>query len=75
MAAREYTDALDQLSDEEKTSLKGTFKDLASDSVRTPVAATRFRRFIEKISPDAARGLLQIIVSLATDEAKRQLGL
>jgi hypothetical protein len=60
---------------EEKTSLKGTFEDLATDTVRTPAAASRFRRLIAKVGPAAGNALLEIIVSVATDEAKTKLGL
>lgn len=74
-AAKAYTDDLDQLSVEEKSLLKGTFPDLASDTARTPIAVNRFRKFVEKVGPAAGKGLLQIIVSVATEEAKRQLGL
>jgi hypothetical protein len=74
-AARDYTDDLEELNVEEKTSLKGTFDDLANDTPHTPVALSRFRRLLEKIAPAAGQGLLQIIVSVATDEVKRQLGL
>lgn len=74
-AAREYTDDLEELNVEEKNSLKGTFDDLANDTPRTPVALSRFRRALEKIGSAARNGLLQIIVSVATDEVKRQLGL
>jgi hypothetical protein len=74
-AAREYTDDLEELNVEEKNSLKGTFDDLANDTPHTPVALSRFRRLLEKIAPAAGQGLLQIIVSVATDKVKRQLGL
>jgi hypothetical protein len=74
-AAKEYADDLDQLTAEERTSLKGTFDDLASDTARTPLATSRFRKLLEKIGPAAGKGLLQIVVSVATDEVKKQLGL
>ena len=73
-AAREYADDLDQLSAEDKTILKGTFDDLASDTQRTPLAASRFRRIVSKISPVAGDALKQIIVTIATEAAKRHLG-
>jgi hypothetical protein len=60
-AAREYTDELDQLSPEEKVELKKTFDDLATDTPRTPLAASRFKKFIAKIGPQAG-GILQKIV-------------
>ncbi len=53
-AAKEYTDDLDQLSPEEKDALKSTFADLTSDTARTPLAASRFKKFANKIGPVAS---------------------
>jgi hypothetical protein len=69
VAAKEYTDDLDQLSTEEKTTLKGTFDDLATDTVRTPVAANRFNKFLCKIGPAAGT-----VVVLAKSDLIDKLG-
>jgi hypothetical protein len=74
-AAKEYTDDLDQLSVEEKTALKGTFDDLTSDTPRTPVAANRFKKFIAKVGPVAGGVLQKIVETVATEAAKRSMGL
>lgn len=74
-AAREYTDDLDQLTAEEKTTLKGTFDDLTSDTARTPLAANRFKTFVSKIGPVAGDALKNIIVTVATETAKKYMGL
>jgi hypothetical protein len=74
-AAREYTDDLDGLSEEEKVQLKGTFEDMTTDTARTPVATGRFKRLMTKAGPEAGKGLMQVIVSVVTDEVKRHLHL
>jgi hypothetical protein len=74
-AAKEYTDDLEELSPEEKLALKGTFEDLTSDTPRTPVAANRFNAFMKKIGPAAGDMLKKIIVSVATEAAKKSIGL
>lgn len=74
-AAKEYTDDLDQLSLEEKTKLKETFDDLTHDTARTPVAATRFKKFVSKIGPVAGDVLRKIIETVACEAAKKHLGL
>jgi hypothetical protein len=74
-AAKEYTDDLEQLSAEEKTTLKNTFNDLTSDTARTPVAANRFKKFLGKIGPLGGTVLLKIIETVASDTAKKYLGL
>jgi len=73
-AARDYADEL-ELSDEDKTSLKNTFADLTADTARTPLAATRFKKLIEKVGPAVGDGLIKIIVTIATEAAKKGIGL
>jgi hypothetical protein len=74
-AAKEYTDELEALNAEEKVALKGTFGDLTSDTARTPVAANRFNNLVKKIGPVAGGVLKQIVVSVATEAAKKSIGL
>jgi hypothetical protein len=73
-AAKEYIDDLD-LSAEEKATLKGTLDDLISDTARTPLAANRFRKFVSRIGPAAGDALTKVIVSVATEAAKKSMGL
>ena len=74
-AARDFADGLDQLTLEEKAELKKTFTDLATDTPRTPLAVSSFKRFITKMGPVAGRVLQKIIESVLTEAAKRSLGL
>jgi len=74
-AAKEYTDDLDQLSPEEKDALKSTFADLTSDTARTPLAASRFKKFANKIGPVASGILQRIIEAVLTEAAKKSIGL
>lgn len=73
-AAREYADEL-ELSAEDTQKLKDTFNDLTVDSARTPLAASRFQRFMGSVGKPAAAALTQILVSVLTEEAKKQIGL
>jgi hypothetical protein len=74
-AAREYTDELEQLTSDDREKLKGTFSDLTTDTARTPLAATRSQRFMKSAGPEAAKAMTQILVSVLTEEVKKQLGL
>jgi len=74
-AAKEYTDDLDQLSAEEKLALKKTFDDLTSDTPRTPMAANRFKKLVAKIGPVAGSVLVKIVEAVATEAAKKSMGL
>jgi hypothetical protein len=74
-SAKEYTDELDTLSADEKTSLKTTIDELTVDNPATPVAAERFKKFIAKVGPAAGSVLQSIITTIASQEAKKWLGL
>ena len=74
-AAEEFADELDALDAVEKAELKASVPDLISNTPRTPLALSRFKKLISKIGPAAASSLTQILVSVLTEEAKKQLGL
>ena len=74
-AAKEYTNHLGNLSAEEKDVLKGTFNDLTSDTPRTPMAANRFKTFVAKVGPAAGSVLQKLIETIATEAAKKAMGL
>jgi hypothetical protein len=71
-AAKEYADELD-LNVDEKEKLKSSIDDLTSNTSRTQLAASRFKKFMTKVTPEAGKALLQIVVSVATEEAKKKL--
>jgi hypothetical protein len=74
-AAKEFTDELDQLTAEEKATLKTTVDDLTTDTARTPLAASRFKRFMAKVGPHAGAVLQKIVETIATEAAKKSIGL
>jgi hypothetical protein len=71
-AAKEYADELD-LNADEKEKLKSSIDDLTSDTSRTQLAASRFKKFMAKVTPEAGKALLQVVVSVATEEANKKL--
>ena len=75
IAAKEYADELESLSEDEKSTLTQSLGDLTSDTPRTALAVSRVRKFMEKIGGPAAQGFMQIVVSDLTEEAQRQLGM
>ena len=74
-AAKEYTDELDQLSPEDKKALKGTFDDLTSDTAKTPLAASRFKKFMSKVGPGAEGVFKKFVEAVATEAAKKMVGM
>ena len=74
-AAREYSNELTSLTEEEKTSLNASLVELTSDTPRTPLAASRVQRLMDKIGKPAANMFMQIAVTIMTEEAKKHLGL
>jgi hypothetical protein len=71
--ATEYADELDELSSEDKTTLKGTFTDLTVDSPRTELAATRFKRIVGKVAPKAGEVLIKIIGDVLSSAAVKAI--
>lgn len=74
-AAREYTDEIDGLTGEDRAKLKATFDDLTADTPRTELAAHRFMKFIRKAGPAAGDVLTKIMVNVATEGAKKMMGI
>ena len=73
VAAREYTDELEELSIEDKTILKASFTDLTFDSPKTEIAASRFKRILRKLAPDVAETIRKTIVDIASETAVKLL--
>ena len=73
-AAKEYADDISQLTPEEKSQLKGALEDLSRDSARTPLAASRFKKLIEKAGPAAGTVVMKFVEAFATAAAKNMMG-
>ena len=73
MAARDYTDELEELSIEDKAILKATFTDLTIESPKTEIAASRFKRILRKLAPDVAETIRKTIVDIASETAIKLL--
>lgn len=74
-AAKEYTDELEELSAEDRASLKSTLDDLTADTPRTELAIHRLKKFMQKIGPAAGDALTKIMVNVATEAAKKGMGM
>lgn len=72
-SAKAFTDELEELNDEDKAQLKETFVDLAVDSPRTELAATRYKRILRKVTSGAGDILTKIIVQTASETAVKLL--
>lgn len=72
-AAKDLTDELDELNEDEKTKLKGTLDDLVRDTPQTEVAAIRFKKVMAKVGGSAASAMRDIIVDVVSETAKKAL--
>jgi hypothetical protein len=72
-AAKELSDELDDLSPEEKETLKKSIDDIVRDTPRTTLAATRFKKLIGKAGKGAAEGFKDILVDVLSESAKKML--
>lgn len=73
-AAKELADEVEGIDDAEREKAKGSFMALTSDTPQTTVAATRVRKLIAKAGPIIGGGIRDIVVSIATDAAKKTMG-
>ena len=72
-AARELAGEVDGLADDERRTLERTFDDLVSDTARTPVAVSRFRRLVAKAGPQAGNMFRELLVNVVTEATRQAL--
>jgi len=72
-AARELTNELENLDEQERESLSKSLDDLIRETPSTPVAVNRFKKLVKKAGSVAADGLKSILVDVITEAAKKQL--
>ena len=72
-AAKELAEELDGLTPDEREIVQESITDLVRDSPRTEVAAVRLKRLLRKTGGGAASAMKNIIVSVATEAAKKAL--
>lgn len=74
-AAQQLTAEIDGLSAEERHQANESFRELTKDTPQTEVAVVRVKKLIAKAGPAIGSGLKQVLVSVATEAVKKQLGL
>ncbi|HEX3525114.1 MAG TPA: DUF2321 domain-containing protein [Stellaceae bacterium] len=72
-AAKEHAAEIDELDDGEKVQLQRAIDDLAAGGVRTELAASRFKRLMNKAGQTVSSGLYKIVIDVATEAAKKAL--
>lgn len=72
---RSFIEELEKLSDEEKSKLSRSIPDIISETPGTSTAALRFKKAIAKIGKESGKLLTEIIVKVASECVKQQLGI
>jgi hypothetical protein len=72
-AAKALAEEFDELTEDERETLKGTIDDLSRDTPRTKLSVHRYRKIVEKIGKAAAGSMKSIVVEIATEAAKKSL--
>jgi len=67
--AHEMAEELENLSPSEKENLHQSIDDMVTDSPRTELAVTRFKRILVKVGEPAARALRELVVDIASSTA------
>jgi hypothetical protein len=71
-AARDLI-SLSDLDDADKEALTTDLPDLAQDTPRTKVAATRFKKLVAKLGGGVASAVRDIVVDVASEAAKKTI--
>jgi hypothetical protein len=74
-AAKALADEFNELSDEDKILLKASIDDIASDTSMTEVASIRIKKLIPKLASASADALRKLLVDIASETAKKFMGL
>ncbi len=74
-AAKMLIEDMDELSDEEKQRMSESVDKIISDSPYTEVSANRIKKCLVKISKGSASMFRDILVNIASEAAKKYLGL
>ena len=72
-AAKAYADEAEDLSAEEKETLKKSFDDLIVDSPKTQLAAIRFKKLLPKVGQQVGGALRDLLIDIVSEAAKKAL--
>jgi hypothetical protein len=73
--ARELARDDEKLDDEDRALLERSFDDIIRETPATSVAANRMKRILAKAGKGTAEGLREVLVSIASETAKKSMGL
>jgi len=74
-AARELVTELEGITEDEKVVLAKDLDDIVTDTPRATVAATRWKKVLTKVGKEAAPAFREIFIEIASETAKKILGL
>lgn len=72
-AAKELTDELDGVSDDDKEKLKGALDDISREGPRSEVGAARIKKILKKTGTGVGNALYKIAVDVGSEAAKKIL--
>ena len=70
-AAKALTDEITGLDEQERLLLKASIDDLVSDTPKTPVAVTRFKKYATRGRKEIVQGLRDILVDIVSETARK----
>lgn len=74
-AARELVSELEGLTEDEKAVLAKDLDDIIAETPRTTVAATKWKEVLGKVGSEAALAFREIFIEIASEPARKVLGL
>jgi len=72
-AARDLADELENLTDEERESLKNSLTELTRETPETRLAETRFKRIMRKVGADGYDAMRAILTEIVSETVRKTL--
>jgi hypothetical protein len=71
--AKDLTDEFDELDEDDRAKLKASLDDLVTESPKTELAGTRFKKIAGKLGKESALAIKSVITDILSETAKKML--
>ena len=72
-AARELADELDNITDDERKTLKNSLDDLVRETPSTRVAETRFKKIMRKVGKEGYEGMRSLLTDIVSEAVRKTI--
>ena len=72
-AAEDLADELDDLTNDDRESLKKSLPDLVRETPNTPVAETRFKKIMQKVGKEGCESMRSLLTDIVSEVVRKAL--